>query len=419
MNQRVEVLKKIARICRKLRMPDRLITLILAVALAFLHIIHFIMVLPKRILMFLFPNRRVVLTYSALIMLVMVTVTVIIKVNGPGQVVYGESAGSHGQNDISQRVPIGSSGNISNTQGELQQNQHTPGETAQGHSSGELSNNGSDLSLPEGVARAGELWYQNVATSGELVDGNLTREQINRMRFLLKVNRLKNCITVYIQDENGEFTIPVKAMRCSTGGDNTPLGVYKTTHKYEFRKLLFDVYGQYATRIVGQILFHSSSYESDRKDTLIADEFNKLGEPVSHGCIRLTVEDAKWIYEYCRLGTIVEIYEAEDPGPLGIPEVIKLPKDAVWDPTDPAEENPWNDKKPEIIADDTIYVIQGHKVDLLEKVTALDTCGNDITKDLKITGSVNCNVTGTYKVTYAVTDLLGRSAEKTISYVVR
>ena len=158
MNQRVEVLKKIARICRKLRMPDRLITLILAVALAFLHIIHFIMVLPKRILMFLFPNRRVVLTYSALIMLVMVTVTVIIKVNGPGQVVYGESAGSHGQNDISQRVPIGSSGNISNTQGELQQNQHTPGETAQGHSSGELSNNGSDLSLPEGVASAGELW---------------------------------------------------------------------------------------------------------------------------------------------------------------------------------------------------------------------------------------------------------------------
>ncbi len=58
-------------------------------------------------------------------------------------------------------------------------------------------------------------------------------------------------------------------------------------------------------------------------------------------------------------------------------------------------------------------------MDLLEKVTALDTCGNDITKDLKITGSVNCNVTGTYKVTYAVTDLLGRSAEKTISYVVR
>lgn len=415
MNQRVEVLKKIASVCRRFKMPDRWITLILAISLACLHIIHFIIILPKRIFMFLFPNRRVVLTYSALIMLVMITVTVIIKVNGPGQVVYGEPACSHGTEDNSHQIPIGSNGNLSNTQGEFRPDQHTPGETNPGHSQGELSNNG----LPEGVASAGELWYQNVATSGELVDGNLTREQINRMRFLLKVNRLKNCITVYIQDDNGEFTIPVKAMRCSTGGDNTPLGVYKTTHKYEFRKLLFDVYGQYATRIVGQILFHSSSYESDRKDTLIAEEFNKLGEPVSHGCIRLTVEDAKWIYEYCRLGTTVEIYEDEDPGPLGIPEVIKLPEDTVWDPTDPSEDNPWNDKKPEIIADDTIYVIQGHKVDLLEKVTALDTCGNDITEDLKITGSVNCNVTGTYKVTYAVTDLLGRSAEKTIRYIVR
>lgn len=410
MNRRVEVLKEIARIGKKYKLPKQFITIVLVVILMFMYIINFLIQLPKRVMEFLFPNKNIILNYSALIMIIMITVTAIIKISGLDSVVYGDAAAYHTSGNRVNHIPLNSEGNINHTAGELQEEEH---------SAGELVNNNTNSSLPEGVASAGELWYQNVATSGELVDGNLTQEQINRMQFYIKVNRLKNCITIYIPDENGEFTIPVKAMRCSTGGENTPLGIYKTSQKYEFRKLLFNVYGQYATRIVGQILFHSSSYEAAEKDTLIAEEFNKLGESVSHGCIRLTVEDAKWIYEYCRLGTTVEIYEDEDPGPLGIPEVIQLPEDSVWDPTDPSEENPWNDKKPEIKGADTVYVIQGHPVDLMEEITAVDTCGNDITDDVTVTGSVNCNEIGTYKVTYSVTDLLGRSAQKTVTYIVR
>ena len=62
------------------------------------------------------------------------------------------------------------------------------------------------------------------------------------------------------------------------------------------------------------------------------------------GCVRLTVEDAKWIAENCPEGTTVEIYDGEDPGPLGKPEAQKLDKsdpDCHWDPTYPDEENPW------------------------------------------------------------------------------
>lgn len=63
------------------------------------------------------------------------------------------------------------------------------------------------------------------------------------------------------------------------------------------------------------------------------------------GCIRLTVEDAKWIAENCPSGTAVEIYDADDPGPLGKPETIKIDTDnpnKSWDPTDPDTENPWS-----------------------------------------------------------------------------
>lgn len=409
MNRRVEMLKGIARFGKKYKLPKQLITIVLVVVLMLMYMISFIIMLPKRVISFLFPNRNIILNYSALLMIVMIMITFVIKISGLESFVYGDSAYNSSSETIN-HVPLDSDKQPSHTAGELQTDEH---------STGELSNPNSNGLLGEEPASAGELWYLNVATSGELVDGHLTEEHINKMSFYIKVNRLRNCITVYIQDENGEYTVPVKAMRCSAGGENTPLGVYKTNQKYDFRKLLFNVYGQYATRIVGQILFHSSSYEAAAKDTLIAEEFNKLGDPVSHGCIRLTTEDAKWIYDYCKLGTTVEIYEDEDPGPLGIPEVIKIPEDSVWDPTDPAEENPWNDKKPEICGENNIYVTQGHEVDFLESITAVDTCGNDITKNIKVTGSVNHNVIGTYSVTYSVTDILGRSAQKTVTYIVR
>ncbi len=241
----------------------------------------------------------------------------------------------------------------------------------------------------------------------------------NGYPYYISVNRLKNCITIYKADDMGYYSIPYKAMRCSTGGDNTPLGVYNTQEGYLFRELFYDVYGQYAVRIVGNILFHSSSYASMEKDSLIATEFNKLGKSVSHGCIRLTVEDAKWIYDNCGYGTYVEIYEDEVSGPLGKPKVIKVPEDTVWDPTDPDENNPWNDKKPSIEGVRNRIVINGNNVDLLEGITATDTCGNDITDEITITGDYNLQEKGKYTITYKVTDLLGRKAKvKATLYVV-
>ena len=62
------------------------------------------------------------------------------------------------------------------------------------------------------------------------------------------------------------------------------------------------------------------------------------------GCVRLTTKDAKWIADNCPTGTTVEIYDDDNPGPLGKPQAEKLdsgdPKKG-WDPTDPDEENPW------------------------------------------------------------------------------
>lgn len=40
----------------------------------------------------------------------------------------------------------------------------------------------------------------------------------------------------------------------------------------------------------------------------------KRSHAASHGCVRLLVSDAKWIYDNCKEGTIITVYEGEyDP----------------------------------------------------------------------------------------------------------
>ena len=64
--------------------------------------------------------------------------------------------------------------------------------------------------------------------------------------------------------------------------------------------------------------------------------YNMLGSPASHGCVRLCVRDAKWIYDNCALGMQVDIYDSPDPGPLGQGPIVRITNpNQNWDPTDP------------------------------------------------------------------------------------
>lgn len=235
----------------------------------------------------------------------------------------------------------------------------------------------------------------------------------DKFPYYIKVNKRQNTITIYEKDDKGKYTVPVKAMTCSVGND-TPLGVFKTPIKYRWKLLVGDVWGQYSTRIVGGILFHSVYYYKVDPSTLAANQYNKLGTTASAGCIRLTVIDAKWIYDNCPIGTTVEIFESNDVGPLGKPETIKLKSGTGWDPTDPSDKNPYKNKKPEIKGASNKRIEMGTKIDLKKGVTATSTTGFDITKKITISGEVDTSKVGKYKVTYYVEDQIFRSAKKTV-----
>ena len=164
--------------------------------------------------------------------------------------------------------------------------------------------------------------------------------------YYIKVNYGAQVVTIYKKDSKGKYTVPVKAMVCSTGTYTPSGGVYKTPNRFRWLRMVGDVYGQYCTQIVGDILFHSVPYlEKGNHASLEYWAYDKLGTRASLGCVRLTCADAKWIYDNCKLGTQVEFYSSSNPGPLGKPSARKISSAPSyvrgWDPTDPVSNNPW------------------------------------------------------------------------------
>ncbi len=248
--------------------------------------------------------------------------------------------------------------------------------------------------------------------------------------YLIKVNRQACTITIYGKDSSGNYTVPVKAMLCSPGvGTLTPLGTYKTPAKYRWKLLMNDVWGQYSTRVVGGILFHSVWYYEQDPSTMSNREFNKLGTKASHGCIRITTEDAKWIYDNCPVGTTVTIYDSSNPGPLGKPEAIKVSTATRrgYDPTDVwTPNNPYTKKKTVISGTKNKTIEYGTKVDVTSGVKVTSSTNVDITSKLKVkitydgktVKKVDTKKVGSYYITYSAKDLLGKKDEKQVVYTV-
>ena len=116
---------------------------------------------------------------------------------------------------------------------------------------------------------------------------------------------------VYALKWNGKgYNKVAKKFKCSTGKADSPTP-YGTFHAagitgaewYYFRA--YNCYARWATRIVGGILFHSITYNSRKKQ--VGKESQLGHRAASHGCIRLSVNDAKWIYFHCPSGTTVVV----------------------------------------------------------------------------------------------------------------
>lgn len=244
----------------------------------------------------------------------------------------------------------------------------------------------------------------------------------SRKPYYIKINRQQNCITIYGKNKKGKYTVPVKAMACSVGLNyRTPRGVFTLGQKYRWHQLNGLVYGQYCSRITGHVLFHSVYYSSTNPGRLYYGAYNKLGGAASHGCVRLCVADAKWIYDNCASGTKVEIYDGKVSGPLGKPKPIRIDTSnryRGWDPTDPNKSNPWRKLKPTLTGAKNITLKQGTaKSKLTAGVKATDHRKKAL--KVRVSGKYNLKKPGKYKLTYNATDYLKNTTTKTVTLTIK
>ncbi len=122
-------------------------------------------------------------------------------------------------------------------------------------------------------------------------------------------------VLVYKRGQSGEYDVPVRYMICSTGATKTPTprGTFSSgEHKVRFGLFVNNgVYGQYWTEITHRIYFHSILYTRRDANYYTKTSYNALGKRVSHGCVRLLVPDARWIYYNIAPGTTIEIRKGD------------------------------------------------------------------------------------------------------------
>ena len=137
-------------------------------------------------------------------------------------------------------------------------------------------------------------------------------------KYYIEVDTGNQVVTVYQKDDEGEYTRIVRRFVCTTGktkgteedpASPTPGGKWKIGARERFGKFAaFEgEYSRYWTQIVGGIYFHSIMFGKRDVNELKKSPFRTLGNAASHGCIRLYIEDAKWLYDNACFGTTVNI----------------------------------------------------------------------------------------------------------------
>ena len=132
-----------------------------------------------------------------------------------------------------------------------------------------------------------------------------------RYPYRVEVSLDGQTVAVYALNANDTYDV-ARSFHCSTGLNNTtPRGIFldgfPANRWHYFEK--FECWAQYSYEIEGNIMFHSVIYSDKNENTIRQGSVSNLGNPASHGCIRLNVEDAQWLYENCPRGSLVIVID--------------------------------------------------------------------------------------------------------------
>ncbi|GLC30490.1 L,D-transpeptidase family protein [Clostridium omnivorum] len=135
---------------------------------------------------------------------------------------------------------------------------------------------------------------------------NLTGSNYKATQYKVDINITTQKMNITKDNKN------IKTILCSTGevgnaDTETPIGVFYVQEKGSyFYSSKYNQGAKYFIKFFSNYLIHS--IPTDKNGNIIEEEKKKLGIPVSHGCIRVPMEDSKWIYDNIPKGSMVEIH---------------------------------------------------------------------------------------------------------------
>lgn len=145
---------------------------------------------------------------------------------------------------------------------------------------------------------------------------NDTKDSISRQEFINR-NNYSSYTEYFIWVNKGTFVVDIfkgkkgnweleREFPCTIGKGGiyeTPTGIFQSGEKGKFFLSKYNVSAKYYTHINEHVLFHTIIFDSEGKK--IVD--SRLKMRLSHGCIRLAIPDAKYIYDNIPQGTTIYI----------------------------------------------------------------------------------------------------------------
>ncbi|MCL2771744.1 MAG: L,D-transpeptidase family protein [Oscillospiraceae bacterium] len=143
-------------------------------------------------------------------------------------------------------------------------------------------------------------------------------------KYQIRVDLTENLVFIDEWDSDSQAYVPTEhVFLCSPGKDSTPTptGTFTTklwpidkpydpdgTGEWVRFRSYASCYVNSVTQITPSICFHSVPYTKPDYKYISLPDMKLMGQPASHGCIRLWPRQAEWIRVNCGVGTTVKIY---------------------------------------------------------------------------------------------------------------
>ncbi|WP_129599729.1 L,D-transpeptidase family protein [Anaerophilus nitritogenes] len=147
--------------------------------------------------------------------------------------------------------------------------------------------------------------YKNVVSEKEKLEAIINEKDFSsKTNHYIWVDTNKN-ITYIFERQNENWNL-IKTMPCTTGKSSNPTvkGIFEICGRGPWlTSYNGKVKAKYKVRFFKDYYFHSILFDANGKN--IVD--SRLGKSLSHGCVRLSLDDAKWMYDHIKDDTTVYV----------------------------------------------------------------------------------------------------------------